>query len=61
MNTDTYDIKTVSSFGTIKTVELVVGAGASTGGLRAELITDHPDVVFGKNVTVALIVTNTGE
>jgi len=56
-----YDIKTVSSFGTIKTVELVVGAGFSSGGLRAELMTDPPDVVIGKNVTVAMIVTNTGE
>jgi len=58
---DTYDIKTISSLGTIKTVELVVGAGSSSGGLRAELITDPPDVVIGKNVTVAMIVTNTGE
>ncbi len=58
---DAYDIKVISSLGTIKTVELVVGAGASTSGLRAELITDPPDVIIGQNVTIAMIVTNTGE
>ncbi|MFB5638961.1 MAG: hypothetical protein ACE5RA_01850, partial [Nitrosopumilus sp.] len=58
---DTYDIKIISSLGTIDIDELVVGLGASIGGLRAELITDPPDVVLGKNVTVAMIVTNTGD
>lgn len=58
---DTYDIKVISALGSIKTVELVVGAGASTSGLRAELITDPPDVIIGQNVTIAMIVTNTGE
>ena len=58
---DTYDIKVISSLGSIKNVELVVGPGPSSGGLRAELITDPPDVVIGKNVTVAMFVTNTGE
>jgi len=57
---DTYDIKVISSYGTIKTIELVVGAGPTSSGLRAELITDPPDPVIGKNVTVALMVTNTG-
>ena len=57
---DTYDIKVVSSFGTIKTVEFTVGAGSSSNGLRAELITDPPDVIIGQNVTVAMMVTNTG-
>ncbi len=57
---DTYDIKVISVFGTIKTVELVVGAGATSSGLRAELITDPPDVIIGQNVTIAMIVTNTG-
>ena len=57
---DTYDIKVISVFGTIKTIELVVGAGATSSGLRAELITDPPDVIIGQNVTIAMIVTNTG-
>jgi hypothetical protein len=58
---DTYDIKIISSFGTMKIDELVVGIGSSIGELRAELITDPPDVVLGKNVTVAMVVTNTGD
>ncbi|NQV38992.1 MAG: hypothetical protein HQ505_00370 [Nitrosopumilus sp.] len=57
---DKYDIKIISSYGTKKIDELVVGVGSSIGALRAELITDPPDVVLGKNVTVAMIVTNTG-
>jgi len=57
---DTYDIKIISSFGTIKTIELTVGLGTS-GGLRAEIVTDPPDVIIGQNVTIAMIVTNTGE
>jgi hypothetical protein len=58
---DTYDIKIISSLGTMKIDEIVVGLGASIGDLRAELITDPPDVVLGKNVTVAMVVTNTGD
>ena len=58
---DTYDIKVVSSLGTVKTEELVVGAGGSSGGLRAEMITDPPNVVIGTNATIAMIVTNTGD
>ena len=58
---DTYDLKVISTFGTIKTVELVVGAGGSSTGLRAELITDPPDVIIGQTVTIVMIVTNTGE
>ncbi|MFB5614662.1 MAG: hypothetical protein ACE5RI_06115 [Candidatus Nitrosomaritimum yanchengensis] len=57
---DIYDIKIISSHGTMDIDELVVGLGASIGDLRAELITDPPDVVLGKNVTVAMVVTNTG-
>ena len=58
---DTYDIKVISSLGTIKTEELIVGAGGSSGGLRAEMITDPPNVVIGTNATIAMIVTNTGD
>ncbi|MCV0392349.1 MAG: hypothetical protein K5790_03525 [Nitrosopumilus sp.] len=57
---DVYDIKVVSSYGTIKTTEFALGVAGSSG-LRAELITDPPDVVLGKNVTVAMLVTNTGD
>ncbi|MHA7647123.1 COG1361 family protein [Nitrosopumilus sp. S4] len=57
---DIYGIKVVSSYGTIKTTEFALGVVGSSG-LRAELITDPPDVVLGKNVTVAMLVTNTGD
>ena len=56
---DTYDIKVISTFGTIKTIEFALGSVGSSG-LRAELITDPPDVIIGQNVTIAMIVTNTG-
>ena len=60
MTPDKYDIKIVSSFGSIKTVELdTIGGGSS--GLRVEMIADPPDPVIGKNVTIAMIVTNTGD
>jgi len=62
MTPDTYDIKVVSSLGTIEFVELEVGlGGSSSNSLRAVLITDPPDVVLGQNVTIAMIVTNTGQ
>ena len=62
MTPDTYDIKVVSSLGTIETTELEVGlGGSSSNSLRAVLITDPPDVVLGQNVTIAMIVTNTGQ
>jgi len=57
---DTYDIKVVSTLGTVKIAELTVGSAPSTNGLRAELITDPPDVIIGQNVTIAMVVTNTG-
>jgi len=56
---DTYDIKVLSSLGTIETAEFTVGSGSGSD-LRAELITDPPDVIIGQNVTVAMLVTNTG-
>jgi len=58
---DAYDIKVISSFGTIKIIELVVGPGSTSTGLRAELITIPPDVIINHTVTIAMIVTNTGE
>ena len=59
MTPDTYDIKVISALGSIKTIEFNTSAGSSNG-LRAELITDAPDVIIGQNVTVAMIVTNSG-
>ena len=59
---DTYDIKVVSSLGTIESVELEVTlGGSSSNSLRAVLITDPPDVVLGQNVTIVMFVTNTGQ
>ncbi|CAD6521329.1 conserved hypothetical protein [metagenome] len=57
---DTYDIKVISAFGTIKITEMTVGTNSSSNGLRAEIMTNPPDVIIGQNVTVAMIVTNTG-
>ena len=57
---DTYDIKVISTLGTVETVELTVGTTPSSStGLRAEMITTTPDVIIGQNVTVAMAVTNT--
>ena len=57
---DTYDVKVISTLGTVKIIELTVGSVSSSSGLRAELITDPPDVIIGQNVTIAMVVTNTG-
>ncbi|EGP93841.1 hypothetical protein MY1_1081 [Nitrosarchaeum koreense MY1] len=57
---DTYDVKVISTLGTVRTAELTIGAGPSSSGLRAELITNPPDVIIGQNVTIAMVVTNTG-
>ena len=57
---DTYDVKVISTLGTVRIAEVTVGSGPSSDGLRAELITDPPDVIIGQNVTVAMLVTNTG-
>jgi len=57
---DVYGIKVITALGSIKTVELDADSGTSVR-LRAELITDPPDVIMGQNVTVAMLVTNTGD
>jgi hypothetical protein len=54
-----YDIKVVSTHGTIKNIAFS-NDGSGGVGLRGELITDPPDVIIGQNVTVAMMVTNTG-
>lgn len=59
---DSYDIKVMSSLGTIEITELVVGpGGSSVNNLRSVLVTDPPDVILGQNVTIAMVVTNTGQ
>jgi len=54
---DLYDIKVVSTIGTIKQTELSVGGN---NYLQAELFTIPPDVRLNENVTLALRVTNVG-
>ena len=57
MATDLYDIKTVSTLGTVRTAELDVNG---INNLRAELYMISPDVKLGENATVVMYVTNTG-
>ena len=58
---DTYDIKVVSTLGTIEIAELDVSpGGSSSNSLRSVLVTDPPDVILGQNVTIGMVVTNTG-
>jgi len=54
-----YDIKVVSSIGTIQKVEYDVNGGSNI--LRAQMVAIPQDVRFGENATIALIVTNTGD
>jgi len=54
---DVYDIKVVSTIGTIKQTEISVGG---SNYLLAELFTIPPDVAHNENVTLALRVTNVG-
>lgn len=56
---DLYDIKVVSTLGTIRTAELDVINGNNY--LRAELYAIPPDVRLGENATLALHVTNVGD
>jgi len=55
---DLYDIKVVSTIGTIEQTELKVGGN---NYLKAELYTIPPDVHLNENVTIALRVTNVGK
>jgi len=57
MVTDLYDIKTVSTLGTVRTAELDVNG---INNLRAELYMISPDVKLGENATVVMYVTNIG-
>ena len=58
LNPVLYDIKVVSTLGTIRTAELDVVNGI--GNLRAELYAIPPDVRLGENATIAIHVTNVG-
>jgi len=58
LDTETYDIKVISSLGTIKTIEYDADSGSNL--LSAQMVAIPQDVRFGENVTVALIVTNAG-
>lgn len=54
---DDYDIKVVSTLGTVKKAEYTLGAA---NNLRAELIAIPPDVKVGQNVTLTMYVENVG-
>jgi len=54
---DDYNIKVVSTLGTIKKAEYTVG---TSNNLRAELLAIPPDVKVGQNVTLTLHVENIG-
>jgi len=56
---DIYDIKVISSIGTIQAVEYDVAGGSNI--LSAQMVAIPQDVRFGENVTVILMVTNTGD
>jgi len=56
---DIYDIKVISSIGTIQAIEYDVDGGSNI--LKAQMIAIPQDVRFGENATIALIVTNTGD
>lgn len=58
MNPGIYDIKVVSSLGTIKTADHLNVGGANN--LKAKLILNPPDVRSGENATALLYVTNVG-
>ncbi len=57
MYTDDYDIKVVSTFGTIEKAKLDVGG---SNNMRAELLAIPPDVKVGQNVTLTMYVENIG-
>lgn len=61
MTPDEYDIKVVSTYGTIEQTELSVNGVSSSNVLRSQLFTVPPDVISGQNVTIAMLVTNTAD
>jgi len=58
LNPEIYDIKVISSIGTIQIVEYDVNGGSNV--LSAQMVAIPQDVRFGENATIVLIITNTG-
>ena len=58
MNPDEYDVKIISTLGTIRTVDLDV---SGNNDLLVELFAIPPDVEINENVTIAMRVTNVGD
>jgi archaellum component FlaF (FlaF/FlaG flagellin family) len=58
MNPDEYDVKIISTLGTIRTVDLDV---SGNNDLLVELFAIPPDVEINENVTIAMRVTNIGD
>jgi hypothetical protein len=58
MSPGTYDVKVVSSLGTINTADQLNVGGPNK--LKAKMIIDPPDVRIGENATAWIFVTNTG-
>ena len=58
---DTYDVKVISSLGTVRTAELAMGFGPFSSGLSTELYVISPDVIMGENATIVMHVTNEGD
>jgi len=54
-----YDIKVISTMGTIASIEYDVNGGSNV--LNAQMVAIPQDVRFGENVTVTLIITNIGD
>ena len=58
MNPDEYDIKVISTVGTIRQTDIDVNGNDD---LKVELFAIPPDVRIGENVTIAMRVTNVGD
>lgn len=58
LNQGEYDIKTVSSIGTIKATQLGIDGN---GPLKVKIMVDPPDVSIAENATAWIFVTNTGQ
>jgi len=58
MNPDEYDIKVISTVGTIRQTDIDVNGNDD---LKVELFAIPPDVRVGENVTIAMRVTNVGD
>ena len=65
---ETYDLKMISSLGTIKRLQIVcnntfcgASGGTGTGDIVAQMFLDGPTGVNTKTTTVIMFVTNTGE